>query len=69
VFFGPTPKYLRKAPCYDFYATSVMKKRNLFPSYQKLFVISDTDGFAKKEEQLASFFARQMRRSSPDEEL
>ena len=39
--FRSFTKYLRKAPCYDFYAISLMKKRNLFPAYQKPFVCRD----------------------------
>lgn len=27
-FFDPTPRYVRETPCYRFYATSLMKKRN-----------------------------------------
>jgi hypothetical protein len=34
-FFDPTPRYMRETPCYRFYATSLMKKRNRFHVCQK----------------------------------
>jgi len=55
-FFDPTPIYVREAPCYGFYATSLMKKRNLFHACQQPWVLErrHQDKMAKSEKFCAS---------------
>ncbi len=55
VFFDPMPRWVREAPCYGFYATSLTQKRNLFHPCQNPWFDEKWPANAKHQMALSSY--------------